>query len=103
MDDYRSGTLGLLTLLRTMNLLTPVLVFARRVHSLRNFRVMGFSRLLFQRRGLFSFRESRRARPTSDVAPYKKLADTIFSLSLRESLCASGNQPADEPLESHNS
>ena len=90
MENYRSGTFGLLTLLSTMNLFTLVLVFTHRVHTFRDFRVMGLltMAIAISAAWTFSFREWRRALPTSDVVLYKKLANTIFSLTLFVNLCA---------------
>ena len=90
MDNYQSGTFGFLTVLRLWNLFTLVLVFTLRVHTFRDLRVMGLltMAIAISVAWSFSFREWRRALPTSDVVLYKRLANTIFSLSLLMSLCA---------------
>jgi hypothetical protein len=90
MDNYQSGTFGFLTLLSAMNLFTLVLVFTHRVHTVRDLRVMGLLTMAIAISGAwsFSFREWRRALPTSDAVLYKKLANTIFSLSFLMNFCA---------------
>ncbi len=90
MDDYRSGTFGLLSLLSAINLFTLVVVFIRRVHTFHDLRVMGLltMAMAISAAWTFSFREWRRALPPSDVVLSKKLANTIFSLSLFVNLCA---------------
>lgn len=89
MDDYRSGTFGLLSLLSAINLFILVEVFTHRVHAFPDLRVMGLltMAMVISAAWTFSFREWRRALPTLDVVLYKKLANTIFSLSLFVNLC----------------
>lgn len=90
MDVYRSGTFGLLTIVSAMNLFTLVLVFTHRVHTFHDFRAMGLLTMAIAISGAwsFSFREWRRELPTSEVVLYKKLANTIFGLSLLMNFCA---------------